>query len=89
MKRRSGSAARPASERTWLERIKLPSTINEIAIPPDVRLQIDADRQRIEAFQDRWDVRPIEQFVAADYELVYQALSFVRQSHPLIGNRFL
>ena len=44
---------------------------------------------RIEAFQDRWDVPQIEQFVAADYELVYQTLDWVRESQLLIGNRFL
>lgn len=46
-------------------------------------------RCRIETFQDRWDVEQIEQFVAADYLLVYQTLAWLRGSQMMIGNRFL
>ena len=46
-------------------------------------------RARIEAFQDRWDQHHAEQFVAADYELVYQTLQWIQGHHPAIGNRFL
>lgn len=45
--------------------------------------------ERIQAFQDRWDRPQIEQFVAADFRHLYQTLDWVRQSQPLIGNRFL
>lgn len=46
-------------------------------------------RERIETFQDRWDIPQIEQFVAADYLLVYQTLSWLRESQMMIGNRFV
>ena len=49
---------------------------------------VDA-RRRIEAFQDCWEKSQIEQFVAADYTLVYQTLAWLRQTQFLIGNRFL
>ena len=43
----------------------------------------------IETFQDRWDCPQIEQFVAADYPLVYQCLNWTLKSQPLLGQRFL
>lgn len=46
-------------------------------------------QERIQAFQDRWDKPQIEQFVASDYELVYVALRWLRQSGRLTGNRML
>ncbi len=72
-----------------LERIAIPSRVAESPVPADIRNWIDDARIRIEAFQDRWDRKPIEQFVAADYELVYQSLCWTLQTQPLIGRRFL
>lgn len=46
-------------------------------------------RQRIEAFQDRWDVPVIEQYVAADFCHVTSVLQYLRGTPLPIGNRFL
>lgn len=72
-----------------LQTIELPRRLNELPIPPQTRLAITAATQRIEAFQDCWHNHKIEQFVAADYELVYQTLAWIRDTQPLLGNRFL
>lgn len=72
-----------------LQKIELPRSIDSIAVPAEIKLAVSSSRQRIEAFQDRWDRPQIEQFVAADYELVYQTLTWLRQQQPLTGNRFL
>lgn len=72
-----------------LEKIDLPSRLDEHPVPDALRAMIHDLHLRIEAFQDRWDVPQIEQFVAADYELVFQTLSWIRQSQLLNGNRFL
>jgi len=72
-----------------LEKIEFPSRLDERPLPEAVRGMIHDLHSRIEAFQDRWDVPQIEQFVAADYELVFQTLAWIRQSQMLIGNRFL
>lgn len=72
-----------------LERIELPARLDERPIPDSVLGMIHDLHQRIEAFQDRWDVPQIEQFVAADYALVYQTLAWIRETQLLPGNRFL
>ncbi|WP_146416376.1 MULTISPECIES: class I SAM-dependent methyltransferase [Crateriforma] len=68
--------------------IDLPRRWDERPLPAEIRLAITAARQRIETFQDCWDRDAIEQFVAADYEAVYQTLAWVKESQPLPGNRF-
>ncbi len=72
-----------------LDRIILPTSVDQIEVPPPIRLWIADARRRIERFQDRWDRPQIEQFVAADYELVYQSLVWARKTQLLIGQRFL
>ena len=72
-----------------LEKMDLPAGLDERPLPEAVRGLIHDLHLRIEAFQDRWDVPQLEQFVAADYELVFQTLAWIRQSQLLIGNRFL
>ncbi|TWU23894.1 hypothetical protein Pla52o_18170 [Novipirellula galeiformis] len=72
-----------------LERIVIPSSVDQLLLPAEIRLWISDARNRIEAFQDRWDQPQIEQFVAADYELVYQSLAWTLESQLLIGRRFL
>ncbi|WP_372722666.1 class I SAM-dependent methyltransferase [Novipirellula sp.] len=72
-----------------LERIAIPSSVDRRTPPAEIQLWISDARQRIEAFQDRWDQPQIEQFVAADYELVYQSLGWALESQMLIGKRFL
>lgn len=79
----------PAPRQRMLQRIKLPPTIDEIAISTEIKSLIIDAQQRIEAFQDRWEKTKIEQFVAADYQLVYQTLRWLKESQPLIGNHFL
>ena len=72
-----------------LKRIHLPSAIDRIEIPARIHAWIGEARQEIESFEDRWDRPLIEQFVAADYHLVYQALCWTQKNTPMIGNRFL
>lgn len=72
-----------------LTTIPVPSSVDSIPIPPEVFEQIREDRLRIQSFQDVWDRPQIEQFVAADYELVWQTLRWVTDSLPRIGDRFL
>ena len=72
-----------------LQPIEIPSRVDTQPIPSPVAAQLSSMRARIEAFQDCWDQHRAEQFVAADYELVYQTLDWVRQHQPLIGSRFL
>ena len=72
-----------------VEQIEIPSTIDAQPLPIQVRQWIEEARQRIEAFQDRWEKNRIEQFVAADYELVYQALVWLLQTQRTNGRRFL
>ncbi|MGB7343909.1 MAG: class I SAM-dependent methyltransferase [Pirellulaceae bacterium] len=72
-----------------IEAIEIPSSIDQEPLPAEIRSQLSVARQRIEAFQDRWDRPQIEQFVAADYELVYQALVWALKTQPTIGRRFL
>ena len=72
-----------------LERIELPSTVTDTTVPAEVRDQIEMSRLRIQSFQDNWDRAQIEQFVAADYYHVYQALDWINQNSLKIGGRFL
>lgn len=72
-----------------LEEIQIPSNVTERSIPPEVYHWIVEARNRVQAFQDRWDRPQIEQFVACDYELVYQTLSWLLESQLPIGRRFL
>ncbi len=72
-----------------LEQIELPSSIDKTAVSPQIQGWIRDAQRRIEAFQDCWKKAQIEQFVAADYELVYQTLAWLLRSQPRRGNRFL
>lgn len=72
-----------------LEPIEIPSDVDEVDVPVRIRQWISEGRQRIETFQDCWDRPLIEQFVPADYELVYQSLCWTKSHQPMIGNRFL
>ncbi len=63
-----------------------------LSLPPadaETAQLIRCAQDRIQAFQDRWDQPQIEQFVASDYELVYVALRWLRESGRLTGNRML
>ncbi len=72
-----------------LTRIPIPSSVDSTPIPSALAAQIKSARGEIEAFQDRWDRPQIEQFVAADYPLVYQCLNWTLQFQPRLGQRFL
>ena len=72
-----------------LTQIQIPSSVDTTPIPTELSARITSARNEIEAFQDRWDCPQIEQFVAADYPLVYQCLNWTLQSQPLLGQRFL
>ncbi len=63
--------------------------MTESKIKTSTEQKIELAYQRIEQFQDRWDRPQIEQFVAADYAHVYQALRWTLQSQLMIGHRFL
>ncbi len=72
-----------------LEPVSIPSSIDSWSVPHLIRQQIQRDRGRIEAFQDRWDQPQVEQFVAADFFLVHQSLQWTLKTQMMIGNRFL
>lgn len=71
-----------------LQTIELPSFLN-CRLPPSLATKLAGLRSRIEAFQDRWYEDAPEQFVAADYELVHHALTWIRETQPMLGTRFL
>ncbi len=72
-----------------LKRIEIPSAVDERPLPGTIEHWISEARRRIEAFQDRWDRPQIEQFVAADYPLVYQSLDWTLSTQPMLGRRLV
>lgn len=72
-----------------LTRIPIPSSVDSTPIPGTLATKLNSALGEIEAFQDRWDRPQIEQFVAADYPLVYQCLNWTLQYQPRLGQRFL
>ncbi len=72
-----------------LHPIAIPSNVDQRPIDAALERRIDESLKRIEAFQDRWDRPQIEQFVAADFRHLFQTLSWIKETQPLIGNRFL
>ncbi|KAA5543835.1 class I SAM-dependent methyltransferase [Roseiconus nitratireducens] len=72
-----------------LQAIELPSLVNSERLPAEIAERLASLRLRIEHFQDCWDQHRAEQFVAADYELVFQALRWLGECQPMIGRRFL
>ncbi|MEM9364348.1 MAG: class I SAM-dependent methyltransferase [Planctomycetota bacterium] len=72
-----------------LQPIVFPQDVDARPIPHELRQLIADVRSRVEAFQDCWDRTQIEQFVAADYELVWQCLDWIVETQPRIGDRFL
>ena len=72
-----------------LRQIQLPSSVNTRPVPAEISEQLRAAQRRIETFQDRWDQPQMEQFVAADYELVYQSLDWLLETQFPIGQRVL
>jgi SAM-dependent methyltransferase len=79
----------PSEKIVVISRITLPSSINESTISVEIETRIAQAKARIEAFQDRWDRPQIEQFVAADYALVFQSMVWTLETQPTIGRRFL
>ncbi len=75
--------------RLMLEVIDIPTDVMERSIPAEVRSWVHDARLRIQTFQDRWDRPQIEQFVASDYELVYQTLDWIVAAKLAEGSRFL
>ncbi len=69
--------------------VSIPSEIDRRPVPDQIEERIALELKRIEAFQDCWDRPQIEQFVAADFRHLYQALSWIRDTQVLIGNRFV
>ena len=69
--------------------IEIPSTVDQIEVPTEIASLISDLKFRIQTFQDQWQKPQIEQFVAADYELVYQTLRWVVDSGVLKGTAFL
>lgn len=72
-----------------LRRVDIPSSVDERPLPEKIECWIEDARERIEAFQDRWDRPQIEQFVAADYRHVYQSLDWSLSTQPMLGRRFV
>ena len=84
-----GRSDKSAADAGGLQPIALPRTIDETPIIPEIREQIERARDRIQTFQDRWDQPQIEQFVASDFELVFQTLTWIVEQRLPIGNRML
>ena len=73
-----------------LTRIQIPSSVDTTPIPAEMATRIKSALGEIETFQDRWDCPQIEQFVAADYPLVYQCLNWDPEVPTSVGTqRFL
>lgn len=72
-----------------LEEVAIPPSVTDRSIPSEVYQWIVEARNRVQAFQDRWDRPQIEQFVACDYELIYQALQWIGETGLAPGRRFL
>jgi len=72
-----------------LRDIELPSDIDRYPVPADVTAWLTDAAARIQTFQDRWRHPHIELFVAADYELVFQALAWTLETQMTIGMRFV
>ncbi|TWU56504.1 hypothetical protein Poly51_24150 [Rubripirellula tenax] len=72
-----------------LQKIEIPSHVDARPIPDRVVKRFESAKQRIEAFQDRWDRPQIEQFVAADYSHVFQSLDWTLETQMTIGRRFV
>lgn len=75
--------------KTMLRPIEIPRNVDSRPIPPAIESAIASVLVRIERFQDRWDRPQIEQFVAADYRHVYQAIDWVVETQMPIGRRFI
>ena len=72
-----------------LRSLEVPFEVMERPLPDEIKVWVHEARERVQAFQDRWDRPQIEQFVASDYELVYQTLEWIRQQGLSDGSRFL
>ncbi|MCD0461141.1 class I SAM-dependent methyltransferase [Roseiconus lacunae] len=69
--------------------IELPSHINTRPVDSAIAKKLRQMHQRIEVFQDCWNQHHAAQFVAADYELVYQTLTWLLEKHRPINRGFL
>ena len=88
-KRAKRSGAKRSSP---LRRIELPSDLIDREPPPHQCEWIERFQHDIQAFQDRWDIADVVQYVAADFSLVAATLRFITQHVPRpsgIENRFL
>lgn len=72
-----------------LSRIPIPPAIDSEPIAAELVDRLAKAAGRIQSFQDRWDRPQIEQFVAADYAHVYQAIRWTLATQIRIGDRFL
>lgn len=72
-----------------MQPIEVPRSVFDAPLPPEVRCWVGEAQRRIQAFQDRWDRPQIEQFVASDYELVYQTFDWIERTRLAPGRRFL
>lgn len=70
--------------------LELSLTIDcDAPIPEPVARFIEAGRERIQIYWDRWLDKPIEQYVACDFEYVWHAFQAIRQSDLLHGKSFV
>lgn len=70
-----------------LSSINIPDEINRFPHSPAAAHLIDLANDRIEAFMLADDL-VIENFVACDFHLLDQAITWIEQSHLLTGNHF-
>jgi SAM-dependent methyltransferase len=75
--------------RARLRRVEIPHAQLDLPVETVFHERIVQAKSLIEQFHDRWTRDSIEQFVPADYDLVYRSLRAIVRYEPLIGNRFL
>lgn len=71
-----------------LEELELEIDEDE-SMPADVKSFLDGSQQRLQEYWDRWSERPIEQYVASDFQYVWAALQSIARSGLLKGNSFV
>ena len=72
-----------------LQEIHLPRRINDRPIPAEILDRLAVMRTRVETFEDSWNQHHAAQFVAADYELVFQAIDWLLADGLVMGRRFV
>jgi len=70
--------------------IQLPLEVDDAEpIPPEVELFLENSQSRIQLYWDQWNERPIEQYVACDFNYVWGAIQSLLRKKIVKGNSFV